>query len=66
MFITTAVVVSSSFRKMLATERHANMEMDWIEWMFIRGEKGRKCIEIIYTFFFKSGVTEMDFGIIDS
>lgn len=54
--------MSLSFRKILATESHANMEMNWIEWMFIRGENGRKYID----FFFKSGVTEMDFGITDS
>jgi hypothetical protein len=50
---------------MLATERHAIMEMDWIEWMFVRGEKGRKYIEIII-FSFKIGFTEMDVGTTDS
>jgi hypothetical protein len=43
----------------LATELHAISEMDWIEWMFVRGEEGRKYIEINYIFF-KSGVIEMD------
>ena len=49
-WIFRAVLVSSSFRKILATESHANIEMNWIEWMFIRGEKGRKYIEINYIF----------------
>jgi len=39
--------------------------MDWIEWMFVRGEKGRKYIES-NDIFFKSGFTEMDVGITDS
>jgi hypothetical protein len=45
-FVTIALLVAWSFRKILATGNHANMGMDWIEWMFIRGEKGRKYIEI--------------------
>jgi hypothetical protein len=49
----------------LATERRAILEIDCIGWMFIRGEKGRKYIEINYIFF-KSGFTEMDIGITDS
>jgi len=48
----------------LSTGSNANIGMDWIEWIFIRIEEGRKYIEI--NFFFKSGVTEMDFGITDS